>query len=379
MTAYTKPLILPALLTLACAGLFPWSAEAYNFETYLGNPIKYQSASITYRPGPGSFPPGERRTAIERAFTRWNEGPGAFVFNTPYYGDKNQARANGQNEIWFTSNKLVLGNDLPPATCLKLFAYTPTNPRIIEADIVFNSKVPWSFSDVAAEMWNYGGGSRPFVSLLLHESGHSFGLKHNSYSYNIMGEDWTHVHVNGGIHRPYGGEDAMAGQVRLYGLDNPRRNDLSVAHWKYSKADGEYSEHTETALYSGNVLVAKQKNADASVTLIGGRPVYQVGRLSTYNVEFTYENNGANGFKGVNVGFYISTDKTITTLDKFIGSATFNLNPGDPATRRASVTIPDSLTVGQYYWLGVVVDKDNKIAEYAEDNNASWHIIRVVK
>ena len=193
-----------------------------------------------------------------------------------------------------------------------------------------------------------------------------------------MGEDWTHVHVNGGIHRPYAGEDASAGQVALYGLDKPRRNDLSVAHWKYSKADGAYSVHTETGLYSGNLLVEKEK-ADGSVKLINGRPIYQVGRLSAYNVEFTYENNGADGSKGVNVGFYVSTDRTITTLDKYIGGATFNLNPGDPATRRVSVTIPDSLNVGQYYWLGVVIDKDNKIAEYAEDNNAGWHVIRVVK
>jgi subtilase family serine protease len=71
------------------------------------------------------------------------------------------------------------------------------------------------------------------------------------------------------------------------------------------------------------------------------------------------------------VGFYLSPDQTITTADTLIGTRTVNLGLAGQAetpTEATSVTVPNSVGAGTYY-VGMIIDPSNAVAEWAEDNN----------
>jgi hypothetical protein len=88
--------------------------------------------------------------------------------------------------------------------------------------------------------------------------------------------------------------------------------------------------------------------------------------------EFTYENNGANFHSNIQTGYYISTNDIISTLDRRIGSAFFNLSRDNVLTTTVDLVIPSDLTPNTKYWLGVIIDENNAIAEAVESNNATY-------
>jgi subtilase family serine protease len=70
------------------------------------------------------------------------------------------------------------------------------------------------------------------------------------------------------------------------------------------------------------------------------------------------------------VGFYLSTDATITTSDIKIGSRTvYNLSSGASSTEGSVVTIPATVLPGTYY-IGAIADFYDNILESDETNNA---------
>lgn len=79
------------------------------------------------------------------------------------------------------------------------------------------------------------------------------------------------------------------------------------------------------------------------------------------------------------VGFYLSSDPTVTTADLLLGEATVSApnDPGDTFGQAAhSVTIPASTAPGSYV-LGVIVDRTNAIAESDETNNTASALLTV--
>ncbi len=98
----------------------------------------------------------------------------------------------------------------------------------------------------------------------------------------------------------------------------------------------------------------------------------------TYKVEFTYENNGYYDKSGVDVGYYISTNDNITTLDTLIATSTKTLNRNKASTSTKTLTLPAWLVVGQTYYVGVIVDYTKSIAEYSSTNNATYLPIRIL-
>ena len=105
---------------------------------------------------------------------------------------------------------------------------------------------------------------------------------------------------------------------------------------------------------------------------------YKVKKGNSYKIQFTYENNGYYDKSGVNVGFYISNNRNITTGDTRFATRTMALNRNRPYTRKYTLTIPSNLSVGQVYWLGVIVDYTGSVTEFAEDNNAACIPIEIV-
>jgi hypothetical protein len=353
--------------------MFAEAAFAFSYSTCLGERLKWDSNTVTLRASPVSFPVGPWRTALTTAVARFNLNPSQFRYNlvTDTGGVR---RGNGDNEVWGSTDPTVLkGAPARAYTRWTCFWFFGDHVHMDEVDVVFDYGSPWqwSASEIKTNLSNYGGTLRPLHTTAIHEISHGLKLNHVNTEYNVMGQDFTHIHVNGATARAYLGEDASDGAVFLYGTSSPAREDVGVVHWKYSGASGEYSVHTKTQLFdsAGNVLPN---------FLDGGEDRYRVAAGQTVQAEFTYENNGANRQDNVAVGFYISTNDTITTADQRIGGITLNLGRGDVFTTRATLTIPATLPFDRDFWLGAVVDEAGAIGEILESNNATYIPIRTI-
>jgi len=351
-----------------------WAADygaGYSHWHCDGDNLKWPDEELKWRAGKNSFKSGTSwRDALNTVNARWNEAPGEFVFGVRNWGETYVGRSNSQNEIWFSDDQGLL--DDAPAVCYYRYNCTGSNHKLIEADIVFDADLLWSKTTTQSSKTPYGGSYRPWGCTAIHEMGHALGLAHEDDTYNVMGQDWDHIHANNDAVRWYVGEDAGHGEVHLYGQTNTtNKNDLGVSHWKHGGAHGEYSEHVHCRMYY-------MAGGDVSREDFDGWKRYKVNAGGSYLVEFTFENNGYYDKSGVNVAYYISTNDYITTGDDRIATRTLTLNRNKVYTPQHGITLPADLTVGQTYWLGVIVDYTGSITEFCESNNATWIPIRIL-
>lgn len=340
-------------------------AQAYQYLICLDRDLRWESNNVTMRASNVSFADPNWMNSLSTAIGRWNQSPSNFSYSlvTDTNGVK---RGNGQNEVWFSSDPGALQG--APAIayywyeCVDYWIFGKT-VKLTETDVIFDVNEAYTpFMSNKSALWEYGGGSRPFQTTALHELGHGLGLQHTNYTYNIMGQDWTHIHVNGATARSYIGEDAARGAAHLYG--NKTLRDLSVSQWKYSGASGEYSSHTRTVMRnaSGGVL---------PTSVVNGEVRYHVNPGQTVRVEFTFENNGSST-ENISTGYYLSTNDLITTVDTKIAEIGMTLSPDSVFTFTQSVTIPASTPHGVNRWLGAIVDNKNVVSELIESNNATY-------
>jgi hypothetical protein len=336
----------------------PWPAS--------DGPIKWTSIPPRMRAAGVSFPAGVWRDALTDSISRWNTNPSNFYFNLTY-NEPGVGLDNGENEVWFTNDNNLL-NGAPAIAYTWWSCNIFSSIKINESDVLFDSRVPYTPSTNKSSLWPYGGSSRPFQTTSSHEFGHALGLLHVNTIYNVMGQDWNHIHTNAGIARNYPGEDASNGAVFLYGLYSPPINDLSVVHWKRLGSNGEYSTHTRTQMYNtAGALLSSFNDA--------GEPRYRVNRGQQVQIELTYENDGA-ATQTVGVGYYISTNDNISTVDRLIATASYTLARDIPLTSKSTVTIPSDLALGNYY-IGAIVDRTNAVSEQYENNNSAYIAIQV--
>lgn len=357
---------IPIILLISFASfLLPYEASAYGWRTCNDDKRTWSSNHQTLHASTISFQVGPWRDALNTAVDVFNRNPSNFWFDVQY-DIETWRRGNGRNEVLFSDNaSYAPAMTLISYDCIDYLIFGTDN-EITETDIVFFNGVPYTPNMVATDLWGYGGGSRPFINTAIHELGHAAGLTHENRLYNVMGDDWTHIHVNNNYAQGYVGEDAGQGLSFLYG--SWAIEDLSVAHWKYSGADGEYSIHERTAAYdtAGAILPAE---------VIGGEPGYLVNKGQTIQVEFTNENNGATTHD-VRIGYYLSTNSYITTKDQQLKTSPSKMTPDTPYTVKRRVTLPAALAAGVYY-LGKIVDDNNRVSETNETDNASYIPIRV--
>ena len=99
--------------------------------------------------------------------------------------------------------------------------------------------------------------------------------------------------------------------------------------------------------------------------------------LSDHTVSFTIINTGNSLASATTSNLYLSSDTTITNSDIFLGSfSSISLTANQSQSGSINFTFPVNLTAGVYY-LGLVVDTSNSVAESNENNNIST-IIPVV-
>jgi len=97
-------------------------------------------------------------------------------------------------------------------------------------------------------------------------------------------------------------------------------------------------------------------------------------------VSHTTKNLGVVDSPSVTVECFLSTDKSISTTDTYLGSSTQGpLTPGQSVVSyRGHITVPPHVLPGSYN-LGVVVDRTNQVKELDETNNVLWKTVSVTK
>ncbi|MGE3511090.1 MAG: matrixin family metalloprotease [Vicinamibacterales bacterium] len=338
---------------LILLGIYSSSASAYVTNG------RWVGTSATMRLSGISFPAASpEQNAIIAARDAWNLNPSPFRFSL-LFNDLSVSRSNSQNEIWIT-----------PGLAWPAVTYPVYNASgdLIEADIVFNDDKCWAFNPTAyTNLEGYGTNCRLMAASAIHELGHALGLAHEADEYNVMGNAWTHVHVNGTAADAYVGEDASDGAVALYGLSATAGEDVSVSHWKYDAAgtgSSAYSRHMRVQLY------------DAAGVALGGASIengatrFDVTSGQTIQVEFTYENSGRST-QTPEVRLVLSTNNLISVLDTTLTTQTPTIGRNDVYTRRYTVTLPGGLAPG-FMWIGAILDPSSVIAELDETNNATW-------
>jgi hypothetical protein len=349
-----KKIILSTVALLALSLALP--AGAFNTRG------KWSSSRVTMRASQQSFPAGNAfRTSLGTVIARFNQNPSNQSF-TVLWDDSATALGNRESEVWFSTS-----SQYNPAIT---YWWITSTGIIVEADVIFYSGVNWTASMNKTSLITYGGAARPFENTAMHEFGHAAGLRHEEGEYNIMGQDWTHIHLNGLTCRSYVGEDASAGLAALYGAFSAGvREDVAATHWKYKSFTGEYSTHQLCS-------VLNAAGAAATYTVFEGQRRFAVTRGQSFQFEFTFENLGETT-RTVNLGYYVSTDSTIATTDRRVATRRVTLAREDVDTLRQSLVIPTDLVAGRTYWVGVIVDWDNLLAEVDAVNNAAQHTVLV--
>ncbi len=108
-------------------------------------------------------------------------------------------------------------------------------------------------------------------------------------------------------------------------------------------------------------------NVDLIITEVSGSTT-GVGPGASIDITTTVVNTGKDPTKKFLAGFYLSTDKTITTSDTFIGRFKPTMGANEQRRVRITLTIPAAQEFGKYY-LGGIADYTNAIPETNEDNN----------
>jgi hypothetical protein len=340
---------------LVCANLSLNDAKAYE---YLAcddgdDPISWSeecSACAFMWINTASFSPGGASwNRLVEAMDAWNNVEGStFDFLALPYNSSTVTHGNDMSEVYFSGidgpgNTLAITHRIYNS-CLPL-----DDADMKEADVEFDMEEDWQTS----AQWFYNLElEKPvterihhpnFQIVALHEFGHALGLSHEDDRLATMNSQY-----------PGGGPIGPGAQIA------PLADDRAGLRALYPDI---FNLPLKADLVGSNYKRTGPGTIDRVNSPTTGSPGGQV------TIEFTFMNLGMVNSGNFNIGFYLSSDQTITTADKLIGT-NFNasVSGGGAVTGSRTLTIPGNITPG-FYWLGVFLDKDGAVSELSENNN----------
>lgn len=132
----------------------------------------------------------------------------------------------------------------------------------------------------------------------------------------------------------------------------------------------ESDENNNTALAPNQMVVTRAvaATADLTVTAVTAPATVRLGERP--NITSAIRNQGTADAGAFRLGYYLSTDATITTADIPLGTCSYaGLAAGASSGCAGPLLFPASLAPGQYYF-GAIVDDQNQVSESDKTNNA---------
>lgn len=248
--------------------------------------------------------------------------------------------SNGVNEVYFF-NTDGSGNTLA-VTWLRYNDCLPFDDADIhEADVEFDVDESWYTT-----AFSYTSSNINFELVAVHEFGHALGLSPRQ----DLHEDRVLARLNSFY--PNGGPITRSRLVQ------PLADDRAGARFLYPGSG--------TA--RADLVASNYKRTGSGTSGLVSSPD-SASRGSSVTVEFTFMNIGNANSGSFNIGFYLSTNDTILTADRLIGTNTgASVSAGGVVTFSRELTIPNTVTPGTYY-MGILLDKDNDVVEWSNSNN----------
>jgi hypothetical protein len=327
--------------------LVPFSiqpAQAYTWWECNGTPAKWQNNAAEYRIMRCSIPEGSQRASdVIYGFDQWNAVYGMYDVFSHAWGTAECVSIDHSNDV----NEVYFGvtSEMDGAVGVTYVRYDSCfwwfdTQHIVETDVAFDATQIAEWGQPACNTYQLFG-SRTTV---VHEFGHALGLLHYDDVMNLMmTNDGEGKYCGNFVIEPHP-DDASGGRF-LYGSGN-RSTDIGA------------SEHR---LVGPNDV---ELNTSPGVEDVcpGDRYTFRwsVGNMGTEDVTY-------------NVAWYLSTNNVISTTDMLVGS---NSNATETAggfnTWSRTITIPSTASFGSEYFLGTIVDYEDRIAERYWSNNATY-------
>ena len=161
------------------------------------------------------------------------------------------------------------------------------------------------------------------------------------------------------------GESIDAQILGLIPKDLAQGNYYIIAVADVTGLVAESNEHNNVKASASKIFVWRPDLSVQTVTTPGNTAT----GITNYTVSSTIKNGGSITTDTFYVSYYLSTDTTKSSNDRYIGHATVNgLNGWSTTTATAKCTIPKDLAQGNYYIIAVA-DVTGLVAESNEHNN----------